>query len=387
MKIRLFIPLNMPRAGSLHNGIIELFRPSEHPIEIDIVAVHGLQGDARRTWTHEASKVCWLSDLLPNYIKNARILSWGYNANTNSFGGKATSSDRILQHAGTLLEELQNDREVSSDVHCKEHARLDLVFKLGCHVCLRLGSSFEDATERPIIFICHSLGGIIVKRALTLSQGRTSAKSARLHMIYTCTYGILFFGTPHSGSSKARQLDTIHKLASLIVPKRVACFETSLVTGIEDDSETIQNIAEDFAPLMSRYHIMFLWEQLRTDMKYTMDYIVDRDSAAPILDGTDRCGIAADHRGICKFEKVDSPGFKVVIVALKRYCVAAPARISERLIESANSLSEKRRYEVMELVGDSPISPVSPVSDISSFSGESSLSDRMNRLRMKREDK
>ncbi|KAJ5371991.1 Cytochrome P450 [Penicillium concentricum] len=347
----------MPRTGSLHNGIIELFRPSEQPIDIDIVAVHGLQGDARRTWTHEASKVCWPSDLIPNYIKNARVLSWGYTANTNSLGGKATSSDRILQHAGTLIEELQNDRE------------------------------FEDATERPIIFVCHSLGGIIVKRALTLSQGRTSAKSARLHMIYTCTYGILFFGTPHNGSSKARQLGTIHKLASFIVPKRVARFETSLVTGIEDDSETIQNLAEDFSPLMSRYHIMFLWEQLRTDMKYTTDYIVDRESAAPILDGTDRCGIAADHRGICKFENVDSPGFKVVIVALKRYCKAAPARIKERLMESANSLSEKRRYEVMELVGESPVSPVPPVSDVSSFSDASSLLDTMNRLRMKRDTK
>ncbi|CAG7940151.1 unnamed protein product [Penicillium nalgiovense] len=383
----------MPQTGSLHNGIIELFRPSEQPIDIDIVAVHGLQGDARRTWTHEASKVCWLSDLLPNYIKNARVLSWGYNANTNSLGGKATSSDRILQHAGTLIEELQNDREVSSDVHCKEYSLLDFIFQTvlpwlpwtGMECAFKL--QFEDATERPIIFICHSLGGIIVKRALSLSQGRTSAKSARLHMIYTCTYGILFFGTPHNGSSKARHLDTIHKLASFIVPKRVARFETSLVTGIEDDSETIQNIAEDFSPLMSRYHILFLWEQLRTDMKYTMDYIVDRESAAPILDGTDRCGIAADHRGICKFEKVDSPGFKVVIVALTRYCKAAPARITERLMESANSLSEKRRYEAMELVGESPVYTASPVSNVSSFSDASSLSDTINRLRMKRDTK
>lgn len=73
--------------------------------------------------------MCWLSDLLPNYIKNARVLSWGYNANTNSLGGKATSSDRILQHAGTLIEELQNDREVSSDIHCKEHSLLDFIFQ------------------------------------------------------------------------------------------------------------------------------------------------------------------------------------------------------------------------------------------------------------------
>lgn len=78
-----------------------------------IVAVHGLQGDAIRTWTHEKSHICWLSDLLPKEIPNARVLSWGYLANLNSWGGKATTSDRILHHAQTLIEELQTDREVS----------------------------------------------------------------------------------------------------------------------------------------------------------------------------------------------------------------------------------------------------------------------------------
>lgn len=126
---------------------------------------------------------------------------------------------------------------------------------------------------------------------------------------------------------------------------------------------------------------------MRTDIKYTMDYIVDRESAAPILDRTDRCSIAADHRGICKFQNIDSPGFKIVIVALKRYYIAAPTRIKERLIESAISLSEKRRYEAMELVKESPVSPISFVSDVSSFSDVSSLSDTINRLRMKRDAK
>ena len=77
------------------------------------VAVHGLQGDAIRTWTHEKSQVCWLRDLLPAHIQEARVLSWGYFANTNSWDGKTTTSDRILHHAETLIEELQIDREVS----------------------------------------------------------------------------------------------------------------------------------------------------------------------------------------------------------------------------------------------------------------------------------
>jgi hypothetical protein len=80
-----------------------------------IIAVHGLGGDAIKTWTYDPGNICWLShpNFLPKFIKNARILSWGYNANISTFGGKQTSSDRILGHAQTLVSQLQADREVS----------------------------------------------------------------------------------------------------------------------------------------------------------------------------------------------------------------------------------------------------------------------------------
>jgi hypothetical protein len=81
-----------------------------------IVAVHGLNGNAIKTWTSEPENICWLShrDLLPKYVQRARVLVWGYNADISSLTGEATSSDRILQHAHTLIAELRADREVSS---------------------------------------------------------------------------------------------------------------------------------------------------------------------------------------------------------------------------------------------------------------------------------
>jgi hypothetical protein len=51
-------------------------------------------------------------DLLPSNLTQARILSFGYNAAVTAFLGK-TSSDRIMQHAQTLIAELVADREVS----------------------------------------------------------------------------------------------------------------------------------------------------------------------------------------------------------------------------------------------------------------------------------
>lgn len=80
---------------------------------VDIVAVHGLYGHALKTWTSKGSTVPWLGDkdMLPKALPNARILTWGYNADVHSFMG-STSSDTILEHAHTLVAQLQADREV-----------------------------------------------------------------------------------------------------------------------------------------------------------------------------------------------------------------------------------------------------------------------------------
>lgn len=79
-----------------------------------VVAVHGLNGDPFRTWTTNGSEKMWLKDpgLLPSNLKNSRILTYGYNATVAAMFGKS-SSDRILQHAHTLVAELVADREVS----------------------------------------------------------------------------------------------------------------------------------------------------------------------------------------------------------------------------------------------------------------------------------
>lgn len=195
-----------------------------------------------------------------------------------------------------------------------------------------------------------------MKRALTLAAGRTSARNSRLHLVYTCTFGILFFGTPHNGSGMARSANHLVKFASAIVPRKIARFETSLLTGLEEDSETLQNVTQDFASMVARYHVYFFWEQLPTDLKYSADYMVERESAAPVIAGTDRCGIAANHRDMCKFESFDSPGFKVVIAALKRYVRAAPGVVETRVEESARMLGERRRNEALDLIKDSKIS-------------------------------
>lgn len=69
--------------------------------------MHGLSGDAIETWTHPKSNNFWLKDLLPRKVKDARILTFGYDA-TAAFD---RSTAHVLDHAKSLLISLIDKRQ------------------------------------------------------------------------------------------------------------------------------------------------------------------------------------------------------------------------------------------------------------------------------------
>jgi hypothetical protein len=109
--------------------------------------VHGLGGSPLRTWTRqEANKlrelasggkkhtsfqfkelfknknksattaqpatqdVFWPRDLLPNVVKNARIMTYGYESTPLAFG-RAANKNSIFEHAQNMLNAAQRQRE------------------------------------------------------------------------------------------------------------------------------------------------------------------------------------------------------------------------------------------------------------------------------------
>ena len=57
----------------------EDYRRQSPDYAIDVVAVHGLGGDAYKTWTH-ANKTLWLKDFLPKDLPGARVFTFNYNS-------------------------------------------------------------------------------------------------------------------------------------------------------------------------------------------------------------------------------------------------------------------------------------------------------------------
>lgn len=75
-----------------------------HPdAKVDIVFVHGLNGDPRQTWTSKNNGLFWPSQLLPVSLKSAqaRILVYGYNADVYTFGSNKAGPRYVTSSAWT----------------------------------------------------------------------------------------------------------------------------------------------------------------------------------------------------------------------------------------------------------------------------------------------
>ena len=184
------------------------------------------------------------------------------------------------------------------------------------------------------------------------------------------TYGILFLGTPHNGSSKASLASIGSRMISALTPSQIVDTDSQLADGLREGSEVLQNITDMFAPLMKNFRVYFFWEQEKTSLGTTLAYvwdllnslltcdeliseipqIVEEHSAAPILDNTERAGLPYGHRDMAKFESRTSPGYRLVVAALLRYTREAPEAVSVRWLQAEEMLRIKRHNEAAELV-------------------------------------
>lgn len=159
----------------------------------------------------------WPEKLLPAEIPNTRIFTWGYDADVNGLLSSA-SQNTIHDHANNLLSDLDDLRSSEKDI------------------------------KVPIIFVVHSLGGIVVKDALNRSS---SEVGTRLKHIAPATFGIIFLGTPHRGS-KSASIGKIANQISLVASKRP---NLRLLQGLERKSEILDRIGDAFRQTILKHNI------------------------------------------------------------------------------------------------------------------------------------
>lgn len=166
-----------------------------------------------------ANGVFWPEDLLKEDLPKARILTFGYDTNVQQ-GFRSVNQGNIFSHARNLLYELEAKR--------------------------------RKAPDRRLIFISHSLGGILVKEALRRSEHDPDEDIQR---IYSSTTGIFFFGTPHRGSRDWASLgDGVAHIASCLL-------------GMDVNSQVIHALLPTGPELeLCRESFAVQWEKRRTSL-------------------------------------------------------------------------------------------------------------------------
>ena len=219
----------------------------------------------------------WPKDLLPLDIPGARIVVWGYDTRITFL--KPQSRASILHHTETLLSDLVILRPVGE-------------------------------AQIPLIFIAHSLGGIIVKDALI----RSKYDSTAFKLIQPATLGVIFLGTPHHGSEKAKLATTIAEISRICAPGDP---NTQILRALELNSELLQRIATDFNHILSsgQMHVHSFSEELKTNGMM----IVESDSAAIRHTRETRSTLHADHRTIARYSSREDPNFGRVAGVLQRW--------------------------------------------------------------------
>jgi len=262
---------------------------------VDIVAIHGLDGHRLHSWTTE-NGICWLRDLLGSRVSEARILTYGYDANTR--GKEQLSTQSLYSHAHSLISNLALERQATG------------------------------TEERPIIFVAHSLGGIVLKNALVHAHSATKGNLYAHKAIALSTYGIIFLGTPHwhQGTQSAEFATILLNIQTITRPVNDA-----LVKHLSRNSEALEQQLSQFVSISNDFVIKFGFETYPTYLRGGFrDLIVSRASA--VVPGTvdaEAISISKNHVGMSKFSSAEDEDFKTISRHLSIMAKAAPLKIAK----------------------------------------------------------
>ena len=179
--------------------------------------------------------VRWLTDLLPQTFRdhqpsiNARVFCFNYQS---AWLGPQLSRNRLESLATRLLDDFHNARDKVRPVH-KDSASPYLLWQ----------PQNGAVPDRPVIFIGHSFGGLVIEQALV----QANSTGGRYEYLVKLVGGVVLLGTPHQGLKSQKWGSIIANLANLI-----DCGEIGLMKEVDEKSMKIFDLISDFKKIMIR---------------------------------------------------------------------------------------------------------------------------------------
>lgn len=194
---------------------------------ISIIAIHGFSGHRKASWIYRDKitgiPTLWLGDLLPESVPTARIMTYGYDSKVTN--ARYLTQRTLYSRSQTLLAALEEARRS------------------------------PEARQRPLIFIAHSLGGILLKSALIFA----SRDKSPFKDLYLSTAGIFFFGTPHDGDSASTWIEVVKNIIS------ISMNINTIKRTLNSDLAWLQHQLEQYKTLSDEFPIYCAFESNKVD--------------------------------------------------------------------------------------------------------------------------
>ncbi|KAH8709835.1 Vegetative incompatibility protein HET-E-1 [Beauveria bassiana] len=269
-------------------GMTTLFAPPLEDHKLDIIALSGLGGHAFGSFKERGGSHMWLRDSLPKHITDkatsksmARVIIYGYPS-------KVANSTNIQQIPDITTSFITSLLPLA-------HSR----------------------PAKPIIFIGHSLGGIIVKQALVkLAEGKNSKDHGSL---LGAARAVAFFAVPHSGMEIGALKAMAGDRPNSGLIESLSAVNSSALKDLRDRFHQLSHTKQDL-----RLFCFYETEQPNTAMKNdkgewkmngpkVMALSVTSARHCPQSEFNDGCvcAIPRSHSDIVKFEENDAQYDKV----------------------------------------------------------------------------
>ncbi len=240
-------------------GLSPVFKCENSQPRGDIVFVHGLAGHPWGTWHPKSKKdnqdldfwPYWLGEELQADGTDVNVWTFGYDAPRSKYSGWGMS---LFDQASNLLKNLE----------------------------------VKDIGDRPLIFVTHSMGGLVVKKVIRTAQDFDDKKA-----IIEQTKGIVFLSTPHQGSD----------LANLINKVKVLTRTTVSVKELRAHEPQLRELNQWYLQNVEKFGI-------KTEVFYETQpisgvLVVNESSANPGIKDANPTAVEKDHNSIAKCQKND----------------------------------------------------------------------------------
>ncbi|KAI0976688.1 hypothetical protein F4678DRAFT_480197 [Xylaria arbuscula] len=251
--------------GSL--GLTTLFEP-EGQVVADLIFVHGLNGGSRSTWSKAGNGSYWPQDWLPcdDAFQDVRIHAFGYSSGLNR-------------------ESVLNIRDFATNLLA----------------CVYHSPTMTSSTTRRIIFVGHSMGGLVIKKAYILAH-----QIPEYEKLAQKIHAMFFLATPHQGAGVAQLLSRFLALAG---PR-------PFVDDLIPQSGMLQIINEEFPRYSDSLQLFSFFESQAMYYGIGKGLIVERHCAVMNYANERRTYLDANHRDVARFTTPKDPSYILVRNAL-----------------------------------------------------------------------